>query len=37
MFLPALVIFPFSVAIAVFRFRLLEVDTFVNRTLFYGV
>ena len=37
LFLPALVIFPFSVAIAIFRFRLLEVDAFVNRTLFYGV
>ena len=37
MFLPVLVIFPFSVAIAIFRYRLLEVDTFVNRTLFYGV
>ena len=37
MFLPTLVIFPLSVAIAIFRYRLLEVDTLVNRTLFYGI
>ncbi len=35
-FLPTLVIFPISVAIAIFRYRLLEVDTLVNRTVFYG-
>ena len=35
-FLPTLVIFPLSVAIAIFRYRLLEVDTLVNRTVFYG-
>jgi len=35
-FLPTLVIFPLSVAIAIFRYRLLEVDTIVNRTVFYG-
>ena len=37
LFLPTLIIFPLSVAIAIFRYRLLEVDTFVNRTVFYGV
>ena len=37
LFLPSLVIFPLSVAIAIFRYRLLEVDTLVNRTLFYGI
>jgi hypothetical protein len=37
LFLPPLVVFPLSVAIAIFRYRLLEVDTFVNRTVFYGI
>lgn len=37
MFLPTLVLFPISVSIAIFRYRLLEVDTLVNRTLFYGL
>ena len=36
MFLPTLVVFPIAVAIAIFRYRLLEVDTIVNRTVFYG-
>lgn len=35
--LPPLVLFPLSVAAAIFRYRLLEVDAIVNRTLFYGV
>lgn len=35
--LPPLVIFPLSVALAIFRYRLLEVDAIVNRTIFYGV
>ncbi|MCU0503186.1 MAG: hypothetical protein MUC51_15750, partial [Anaerolineae bacterium] len=37
LFLPSLVIFPLSVAVAIFRYRLLEVDTLVNRTFFYGI
>ena len=37
LFLPALVIFPIAVALAIFRYRLLEVDALVNRTLFYGL
>ena len=37
LFLPTLVIFPLSVAVAIFRYRLLEVDTLVNRTVFYGI
>jgi hypothetical protein len=37
LFLPTLVIFPLSVALAIFRYRLLEVDTLVNRTVFYGI
>ena len=37
LFLPTLIIFPLSVAIAIFRYRLLEVDTLVNRTVFYGI
>lgn len=35
--LPPLVLFPLSVAVAIFRYRLLEVDAIVNRTIFYGV
>lgn len=35
--LPPLVLFPLSVALAIFRYRLLEVDTIVNRTIFYGL
>ena len=35
--LPPLIIFPLSVAVAIFRYRLLEVDAIVNRTIFYGV
>lgn len=35
--LPVLILFPLSVAAAIFRYRLLEVDAIVNRTLFYGV
>jgi hypothetical protein len=37
LFLPPLVIFPLSVSIAIFRYRLLEVDMLVNRTVFYGI
>jgi hypothetical protein len=36
-YLPPLVVFPAFVAVAILRFRLLEVDALVNRTLFYGV
>jgi hypothetical protein len=35
--LPALILFPLSVAIAIFRYRLLEVDHVVNRAILYGV
>ncbi len=35
--LPPLLLFPLSVALAIFRYRLLEVDAIVNRTIFYGV
>jgi hypothetical protein len=36
-FLPPLVIFPIGVAIAIFRYRLLEMDAIVNRTIMWGV
>jgi hypothetical protein len=36
MLLPALILFPLSTAIAVFRYRLLEVDHVVNRAILYG-
>jgi hypothetical protein len=35
--LPPLIIFPLSVALAIFRYRLLEVDAIVNRTILYGL
>lgn len=35
--LPPLIIFPLSVALAIFRYRLLEVDSIVNRTIIYGL
>jgi hypothetical protein len=34
--LPGLIVFPLSVAMAILRFRLLEVDDFVNRAFVYG-
>jgi hypothetical protein len=34
--LPALVLFPLSTAIAIFHYRLLEVDHVVNRAILYG-
>jgi two-component system NarL family sensor kinase len=36
-YMPSLVIFPLSVAIAIFRYRLLEMDALVNRTLLWGL
>lgn len=35
--LPPLIVFPLSVALAMFRYRLLEIDSFVNRTILYGL
>lgn len=37
LYMPWLVIFPFSVAIAIFRYRLLEMDAIVNRTIMWGL
>ena len=37
LYMPWLVIFPFSVAIAIFRYRLLEMDSLVNRTILWGL
>ncbi|MGE5603815.1 MAG: hypothetical protein ACM30E_12250 [Nitrososphaerales archaeon] len=37
LYMPWLVIFPFSVAIAIFRYRLLEMDSIVNRTIMWGL
>ena len=37
LYMPWLVIFPFSVAIAIFRYRLLEMDAIVNRTIMWGM
>jgi hypothetical protein len=34
--LPILIVFPLSTAIAIFRYRLLEVDHVVNRAILYG-
>jgi hypothetical protein len=36
-YMPWLVIFPFSVAVAIFRYRLLEMDSIVNRTILWGL
>jgi hypothetical protein len=36
LFLPGLVLFPVSVATAILHYRLLELDTFVNRAIVYG-
>jgi hypothetical protein len=35
--LPPLILFPLSVAVAILRYRLLEVDAIFNRTIFYGL
>ncbi len=35
--LPSLLFFPLSVAIAILRYRLLQIDEIANRTLFYGL
>jgi hypothetical protein len=37
LFMSPLIVFPFSVAIAIFRYRLLEMDAIVNRTIVWGV
>jgi hypothetical protein len=37
LYMPWLIIFPFSVAIAIFRYRLLEMDAIVNRTIMWGL
>ena len=37
LYMPWLVIFPFCVAIAIFRYRLLEMDAIVNRTILWGL
>lgn len=36
LYMPSLVIFPLGVAVAIFRYRLLEVDALVNRTIVWG-
>lgn len=35
--LPSLLFFPLSVALAILRYRLLQIDEIANRTLFYGL
>lgn len=37
LYMPWLVLFPFSVAVAIFRYRLLEMDSIVNRTILWGL
>jgi hypothetical protein len=37
LFLPGLILFPLAVMIAILRYRLLEVDTLVNRAIVYAV
>jgi hypothetical protein len=37
LYMPWLIIFPLSVAIAIFRYRLLEMDAIVNRTIMWGL
>ncbi len=37
LYMPWLVIFPFAVAIAIFRYRLLAMDAIVNRTIMWGL
>jgi hypothetical protein len=37
LYMPWLIIFPLSVAIAIFRYRLLEMDSIVNRTILWGL
>ncbi|NIS82615.1 MAG: hypothetical protein GTO14_20985 [Anaerolineales bacterium] len=36
-FLPGLLLFPLSVGLAIIRYRLLEIDSFVNRAIAYGL
>lgn len=36
LYMPWLVIFPLGVAVAIFRYRLLEMDAIVNRTILWG-
>jgi hypothetical protein len=35
--LPGLLLFPLTVAVAILRYRLLEIDTLVNRAIVYGI
>lgn len=37
LYMPWLVIFPLAVAIAIFRYRLLQMDAIVNRTILWGL
>jgi hypothetical protein len=34
--LPSLLVFPLAVTVAIFRYRLLELEVIINRTIFYG-
>jgi hypothetical protein len=37
LFLPWLLLFPISVAVAILRYRLMDADAFINRTIVYGI